>query len=118
MTDDTQMKIRLPKVLKERIDTAARISNRSLNGEIVSRLVESFAGTIDPNDAALSRRAMRTPAANDYVKRLDLLEARLDDALVPDFVTGDRIDALSSEVEQLREQVRALSATVRKQGAS
>lgn len=37
-----QMKIRLPAKLKERIEAAARVGNRSLNGEILSRLDESF----------------------------------------------------------------------------
>lgn len=42
MAEDAQMKIRLPKALKERIEAAAIAENRSLNGEIVSRLEASF----------------------------------------------------------------------------
>ena len=43
MTEDAQMKIRLPAALKEQIEEAARKAKRSLNGEIVSRLEFSFA---------------------------------------------------------------------------
>lgn len=43
MTEDAQMKIRLPAALKEQIEEAARQGKRSLNGEIVSRLEFSFA---------------------------------------------------------------------------
>lgn len=42
MTEDAQMKIRLPRDLKERIETAATAANRSWNGEIVQRLEASF----------------------------------------------------------------------------
>lgn len=44
MTDDAQMKIRLPRDLKERIEAAATAANRSWNGEIVHRLEASFNG--------------------------------------------------------------------------
>ena len=40
---DPQLKIRLPLELKERIEDAARHSNRSMNAEIVSRLDLTFA---------------------------------------------------------------------------
>lgn len=46
MAEDAQMKIRLPVTLKEQIEEAARKSNRSLNGEILSRLEFSFAADV------------------------------------------------------------------------
>ncbi|MCP8894321.1 Arc family DNA-binding protein [Shinella daejeonensis] len=46
MTEDAQMKIRLPRVLKERIEAAATAANRSWNGEIVQRLEASFQGQV------------------------------------------------------------------------
>ncbi|WP_320199875.1 Arc family DNA-binding protein [Agrobacterium sp. rho-13.3] len=42
MTEETQMKIRLPKTLKEQIEASALEGNRSLNAEIVSRLQNSY----------------------------------------------------------------------------
>lgn len=53
MTDDAQMKIRLPRDLKERIEAAAVAANRSWNGEIVSRLESSF---LSPPDKTLEQR--------------------------------------------------------------
>jgi hypothetical protein len=44
MNDDTQMKIRLPRLLKAQIEEAASGWNRSLNAEIVLRLQQSFEG--------------------------------------------------------------------------
>lgn len=51
MTEDAQMKIRLPRDLKERIEAAATAANRSWNGEIVHRLESSFQGVIAPAPA-------------------------------------------------------------------
>lgn len=42
MTEETQMKIRLPKALKAQIEASALEGNRSLNAEIVSRLQNSY----------------------------------------------------------------------------
>jgi hypothetical protein len=42
MTEDAQMKIRLPRALKEQIDAAAEANKRTLNGEIVARLEMTF----------------------------------------------------------------------------
>lgn len=69
MVEEAQMKIRLPQLLKEHIEAAARDSNRSLNGEIVSRLEASF-GFRSP-DGQPSRRAMKggvnvTLSEDDY----------------------------------------------------
>lgn len=41
--DDPQMKIRLPAELKTRIEGASIANNRTMNAEIVARLVASFA---------------------------------------------------------------------------
>lgn len=55
MADDAQMKIRLPRPLKERIEEAAMGWNRSLNAEIVLRLEQSFkdAGPLDEQVRAM-----------------------------------------------------------------
>ncbi|ALK10323.1 Arc family DNA-binding protein [Blastochloris viridis] len=53
MTEDAQLKIRLPRDLKERIEAAAVAANRSWNGEIVSRLEKSF---LSPPDKTLEER--------------------------------------------------------------
>ncbi len=42
MTEDAQMKIRLARTLKEKIEAAAEETNRTLNGEIVARLERTF----------------------------------------------------------------------------
>lgn len=72
MIDDAQMKIRLTRDLKERIEAAAKVGNRSLNAEIVLRLEHSF-GDGDTFD--------------------------------------HRINALSAEIENLRDRLRAVEAT-------
>jgi hypothetical protein len=42
--EDPQINIRLPNNLKDRIQEAATMSNRSMNSEIVERLERSFSG--------------------------------------------------------------------------
>lgn len=41
MTEDTQMKIRLPRDLKDQVEAAAKANKRTLNGEIVA-VLEAF----------------------------------------------------------------------------
>lgn len=43
----TEMKIRLPADTRRKIEKAAQENNRTLNGEIVSRLEASFGGSSD-----------------------------------------------------------------------
>jgi hypothetical protein len=55
---DPQVNIRMPQALKERLESATAETNRSLNGEIVARLEESFegrAGTVDLSEKSLSK---------------------------------------------------------------
>ncbi|WP_374846268.1 Arc family DNA-binding protein [Brucella ciceri] len=76
MMEDAQMKLRLPVALKRQIEAAALESNRSLNGEIVSRLEASFPDYIP--DAASVRRG---PRHDTIEKRLDKLESRIDEIM-------------------------------------
>ncbi|NGO49752.1 Arc family DNA-binding protein [Allomesorhizobium camelthorni] len=69
MIADAQMKIRLPHLLKEQIEAAARDSNRSLNGEIVFRLEASFGFRSpgqQPTRRAIKRAANVTLSEDDY----------------------------------------------------
>jgi predicted DNA-binding protein len=47
---DPQVNIRMPQALKERLESATIETNRSLNGEIVARLEESFEDRMGPMD--------------------------------------------------------------------
>jgi hypothetical protein len=46
--DTVQLKLRFPEALRKRIERAAKVSDRSLNLEIVSRLESSFSSDPDP----------------------------------------------------------------------
>lgn len=63
MTEETQMKIRLPKALKDQIEASALESNRSLNAEIVSRLQKSYPDVAWEAENR-QRRAMKQSAGN------------------------------------------------------
>lgn len=55
---DPQVNIRMPQELKDRLEMASTETNRSLNGEIVARLEESFedrAGSVDLSEKSLSK---------------------------------------------------------------
>ena len=83
MIEDAQMKLRLTAELKAQIEAAARENNRSLNGEIVSRLTQSFQPTAE-TDARSELAALRIRRANfgagpDAIEdSLRLLEERVD----------------------------------------
>lgn len=81
MTEDAQMKIRLPLALKAHIEAAARASNRSLNGEIAYRLETSF-GFRSPG-AQPSRRALKG-ASDDGSIKMAKSETRIRMACVHD----------------------------------
>jgi len=69
-----QIKVRLPSGLKTRIEKAARLNKRSLNGEILARLEHSF----EPSDEASKAAAEKLLHMGSYQdKRLDALEARV-----------------------------------------
>lgn len=64
MNDDAQMKIRLPRFLKDEIDAAAESSGRSLNAEIVWRLERSIGEAAEkPKGMAFVRRAKKASLA-------------------------------------------------------
>lgn len=72
------MKIRLPLPVKRQIEAAARASNRTLNGEIVQRLEQTFA-----EDDRISEMRSKTAVYNlldmspAIQERFDRLEARM-----------------------------------------
>ena len=80
MTEETQMKIRLPKALKDQIEASALESNRSLNAEIVSRLQNSY-----PDVAWEAENRQRRAMKQSVVSAPAFLE---------------------SEIETLRDQIR------------
>lgn len=80
MTEETQMKIRLPKALKDQIEASAIEGNRSLNAEIVSRLQNTYPDVAWENENR-QRRAMKQAAV-----------------IAPAF--------LENEIETLRGQIR------------
>lgn len=97
MTEDAQMKIRLPRELKERIETAATAANRSWNGEIVSRLEWSFAG----GDMVLNRDP--TPAGKIEKLEADLAELRAEfDKFRKQFSGGDASASKGARFAELR----------------
>ena len=62
------MKIRLTAELKERIEAAARAGNRSLNGEILSRLHESFQDGSGDAETQLSALKMELDSLRDELR--------------------------------------------------
>ncbi|MBJ2151571.1 Arc family DNA-binding protein [Paracoccus sp. IB05] len=99
MSEDTQVKIRLPLALKEVIEAAAKAQNRSMTGEIIAKLEEAF-GMASSTAPGVVRRAMKSggPAVSegrldDVEKRLKVLEAFIDGLGVigiSDDETGER----------------------------
>ena len=103
MTEETQMKIRLPKALKDQIEASALEGNRSLNAEIVSRLQNSYPDIAWETENR-QRRAMKQSSVSSTAsveneietlrdqirveamerKRLEERLARVEKAAVPD----------------------------------
>lgn len=50
METEAQMKLRLPRTLRDEIEAAAKANNRSMNSEIVARLTRTFATDIFEHD--------------------------------------------------------------------
>ncbi len=79
------MKLRLPPDLRQKIEEAARAENRSLNGEIVLRLTQSF-------------ETGETVAASDFVtgQQLAMLEAEVEN--LREIIRGvdNRLSALAA----------------------
>ena len=96
MTEETQMKIRLPQALKAQIEASAVEGSRSLNAEIVYRLQSSFP-EINWGAENLQRRAMKQTSlasSGSLEREIETLRAQL------------RLE--ESERVRLREEVTAL----------
>lgn len=96
MTEDAQMKLRLPKALKKRIDEAALGNNRSLNGEIVSRLEASF-----PDYTSDTISVRRGPRHETVETRLAALERQME-VLLSKFGAEPEVEPLTNEPASLR----------------
>jgi hypothetical protein len=87
------MKIRLSAELRQRIETAARNNNRTMNAEIGARLEQSF--------REKGRRAVSAVQSPDLEERLEKLEGR-----VADLVLDDRIDKIANRLSALEKRVK------------
>ena len=87
------MKIRLSADLRQRIETAARNNNRTMNAEIGARLEQSF--------REKGRRVVSPVQSPGLEERLEKLEGRLLDLLLEDpFGTlAKRVSALEKRVK-------------------
>lgn len=94
-----QMKLRLPGALKQLIEEAALEENRSLNGEIVSRLEASFP---DYTPAPVTRRG---PRHDTLETRVRALEQKLKQ-LIPDYPAADKIEALEKKMAVLEKLLK------------
>ncbi|MBE5252905.1 Arc family DNA-binding protein [Mixta mediterraneensis] len=57
--EDPQFRIRLPIELKEKVESAAKVNNRSLNAEIVFRLDASFLNEIQEDEVISAQEAIQ-----------------------------------------------------------
>jgi hypothetical protein len=74
MTERERVQVRMPEALKRRLAWAAGKSGRTLNGEILSRLIESFGDTMDLPVPDLPDRP---PSIEERVCELERKVARL-----------------------------------------
>jgi len=73
-------KVRLPQELKDKIEAAAKASNRSMNGEIVSRLEFSFAADIVVQDTGWDvGHGHNTPEFRAAHRKTKSLEQRVEE---------------------------------------
>jgi hypothetical protein len=77
-----QFLLRLPKGMRDRIGAAARANNRTMNSEIVARLVQSFEPESEKTDerSELARaRVLAWPSGSgEFEARLQRLEQKVD----------------------------------------
>lgn len=66
--NDPQFRLRLPERLKEQISESAKSNHRSLNQEIVSRLLATFTSGVDQSSMAV------TDKLHDLEQRLSKIE--------------------------------------------
>lgn len=84
--------IRLPDGMREKIRRAAASNNRSMNGEVIARLEQSFeTSKRKPNGAPQTTMA-------DILKQIEELEQRIDELSIPDFVTAGRLDDVEARL--------------------
>ncbi|BAT57557.1 Arc-like DNA binding domain protein [Variibacter gotjawalensis] len=95
MSADPQMKLRLPRTLKNRVEAAAKLNSRSLNGEIVARLENAFR----EEDRLAGETAATLPEV-EFVVREHVLE----------------IASLRQTVELLAAKVNGLEVALEKAG--
>jgi len=89
MTSDTrvQYKFNVPLDLKEKLEAAASRNNRSLSGEVVARLEQTFTvhkrlGDLEDDTEATEE------TVNDLYWRVDTLEKQMNELLHPDLIDG------------------------------
>lgn len=78
---DPQLNFRIPIELREKLESAAKENNRSLTGELVARLEQSFETrdtdiAQDTVGAMLKSLKMTITHAETLAKRLELIEKR------------------------------------------
>ncbi len=116
MSEDAQLKIRLPLALKEVIEAAARAENRSMNGEIIAKLEAAYGVPTSSADGVV-RRAMKTPGdawMTDLEQRVKALEDWRSGTLGE--ILGEvqkEISDLWDDARQADERLTAAEATLR-----
>jgi hypothetical protein len=85
------MKVRLSADLRQKVETAARDNNRTMNAEIFARLEQSFreGRTVNP---------LQSP---DLEKRLDRLER-----FMTDVILDERMDRMEGRLSKLEKRVK------------
>jgi septal ring factor EnvC (AmiA/AmiB activator) len=91
--------VRLPDGMREALQTAATANRRTMTGEIIARLEQSFA------DEA-PKTAPRPASLADLNKKIEELERSLENLSVPDFLTAGRLDDVEARVRKLESRAR------------
>lgn len=78
---DPQLNFRIPVELRDKLEAAARENNRSLTGELIARLHQSFDTrdtdlAQDTASAMLKSLSMTITHAENLAKRLELIEKK------------------------------------------
>lgn len=88
-----QIKVRLTSGLKTRIEKAARLNKRSLNGEVLARLEYSFEASDEATDEASKAAAEKLLHIGPHRDK--------------------RVDTLEATVAELRDAVKAITAELK-----
>ena len=79
-----QYKFKIPFELKEKLEAAASKNNRSLSGEVIARLEQTFSIHKRLGDLEdVAEEAEET--SNDLYRRVDTLESQMRELLNPDY---------------------------------